>query len=238
MSFCASQILSSERLLSFFYAANFKLKSSDNLKLYFVGMFYNFFIPGGIGGDAYKVFILNKRFHWNVKKLSAAVLCDRISGLLAILILLQLISIYFLSGWFLVLPLLAIPLMIIISKIVLDRFFYSFKTVFQKGLVFSLGVQLLQVLAIFFILKSFSEVSDFWIYAGIFLASSVLSLISFSGIGVREWLFMKASQYFGFNPEVSVSAALLFSFMTALVSLIGVFYQWKGMPFATEKESV
>ena len=60
--FLASQIISTKRLELFFKANNFHLSFYSNLKLYFIGMFYNFFIPGGIGGDAFKVYILNKNF--------------------------------------------------------------------------------------------------------------------------------------------------------------------------------
>ena len=60
--FLASQIISTKRLELYFEANDFHLSFRSNLELYFLGMFYNFFIPGGIGGDAYKVYLLNKNF--------------------------------------------------------------------------------------------------------------------------------------------------------------------------------
>jgi uncharacterized membrane protein YbhN (UPF0104 family) len=56
----------------------------------------------------------------------------------------------------------------------------------------------------------------------VFLGSSILSLISFAGIGVREFLFLQASGYFNFNASVSVSASLLFTVITAFFSLFGL----------------
>ena len=76
-----------------------------------------------------------------------------------------------------------------------------------------------------FLLKSLDVTDNFTIYAVVFLASSVLSLISFAGIGVREMLFLQASKWFSFQPEISVSASLLFTMITAFFSLFGVIFQ-------------
>lgn len=225
MTFTFSQILSSHRLLKFFHTNEFLLTSQSNWKLYLVGMFYNFFIPGGIGGDAYKVYTLNKKFGWNLKKLTASVFCDRLSGLLAICFLILLLSGKFLPGywWILVLP--ALPIAYFFTRFVWNRLFGSFASIFNLALFYSLGVQSLQLLSIFFILNSFATVESVWIYFMVFLLSSILSLISFSGIGVREWLFMQAANYYTFDAGISVSTAMLFSIMTAMVSLVGLVYQ-------------
>ena len=229
IAFVFSQIISSQRLLMYFYAHEFRLKTRHNWKLYLVGMFYNFFIPGGIGGDAYKVYLLNKNFGWNVKKLSAAVLCDRFSGLLAIVILLEILSFNLLNGSLKLLIIPAVITTVLFSKWVFARIFPSFRNVFYKSLLFSLCVQTMQLVCVYFILQSFSSVEEIWIYWSVFLLSSVLSIISFSGIGVREWLFMQASHYFNFNTGISVSTAMIFSFLTALVSLFGIAFELKGL---------
>ena len=223
VAFVGSQWLSSQRLLSFFHKNSFPLHASSNWKLYLVGMFYNFFIPGGIGGDAYKVFLLNKKFGWNVKKLTTSVFCDRLSGLLAIVILIELLSLVFLPSWWKLLVLPTVLITLIAAKLILNKIFPTFNSIFSKSLLYSFGVQILQLLSIYFILNSFTEVQDIWIYFMVFLVSAVLSVISFSGIGVREWLFMKAAQFYTFDAGVSVSTAMLFSFITALVlSLIHI----------------
>lgn len=226
--FTVSQIISSQRLLLYFHTGDFQIDKMDNLKLYLIGMFYNFFIPGGIGGDAYKVYILNKKFGWSIKKLTRSVLNDRFSGLLAIVILIEILIFPMLSG---ILKLMIIPAVvstIYVANFFLTRFFPEFKRIFYRTLLYSLGVQILQLASIYFILKSFTQVEGIWIYFVVFLVSAVLSIISFSGIGVREWLFMKAAQYFTFNSEISISTAMLFSFITAIVALVGLcFYNFK-----------
>lgn len=190
-------------------------------------MFYNFFIPGGIGGDAYKVYILNKQFGWSAKKLTKAVLCDRLSGLLAIIILIEVLTFPLLPGYCKLLIIPSVLATIAVARLFFMKFFPEFKRVFYITFLYSLGVQISQLLSIYFILKSFTQVEDIWIYFAVFLISAVLSVISFSGIGVREWLFMKAAQYFTFNADVSVSTAMLFSFITAIVALIGICFQLK-----------
>lgn len=236
LCFVLSQLLSSYRLFQFFKAGGFHFSAVDNLKLYFVGMFYNFFIPGGIGGDAYKVYILNKKFSWNLKKLGAAVLADRIAGFVAILLLIETLSLYFLKGFWLILPFLAVIFTFFFSKEVFNRFFPSVKQLFNQSVLISAGVQLLQMGSISFSLLSLGFVANQIIYLTVFLASSLLSIISFSGIGVREWLFMKAAQFFDFQLEVSVSAALLFSVYTALLSLAGLYFQIKGLNLEKEQQ--
>ena len=84
ITFNASKILSAFRLNHFFRALGLRLNERYNLKLYYLGMLYNQFLPGGIGGDGYKVYLLNKIHKTPVKGLIAATLLDRISGVVAL----------------------------------------------------------------------------------------------------------------------------------------------------------
>jgi len=59
----SSQIISSERLRYILNDNKFIISFKQNFTLYLIGLFYNFFIPGGIGGDAYKSFLMNKKFN-------------------------------------------------------------------------------------------------------------------------------------------------------------------------------
>lgn len=98
--FLASQIISTKRLELYFKANDFHLSFRSNVELYFLGMFYNFFIPGGIGGDAYKVYLLNKNFGWSAKKITSSLFNDRLSGLLAICVLILVFSFNLLEAKF------------------------------------------------------------------------------------------------------------------------------------------
>ena len=223
--FLASQIISTKRLELYFKANDFHLSFRSNVELYFLGMFYNFFIPGGIGGDAYKVYLLHKNFGWSAKKITSSLFNDRLSGLLAICVLILVFSFNLLEAKFF--PILFVLLVVgfFFTYFLTKKLFSNYTKVFFKAFSYSLLVQILQVISFIFLLKSLNVTDNFTIYAVVFLASSVLSLISFAGIGVREMLFLQASKWFSFHPEISVSASLLFTMITAFFSLFGVIFQ-------------
>lgn len=236
IAFTASQWVSSLRLLIYFHANGFYLNAGSNHALYLLGMFYNFFIPGGIGGDAYKIYVLNRRFGWAVKPLTSSVLNDRLSGLVAIVLLVLTIGVVLLPGIWKLAVLPGIAMTIWIARLVLHKLFPMFGRIFFKSLGYSLVVQMLQLLCVYLMLAAFKATTASLVYFLVFLLSAILSVVSFSGIGVREWLFLQASQRFDFDPEVAVSVALLFSCMTILVSLFGICYQLAGTPLKAMEE--
>ena len=84
VAFAFSKFLASFRLNIYFKNIGINLPQKQNLKLYWLGMFYNLFLPGAISGDAYKVVLLTRKYDVGYKKITAAVLLDRFSGLLAL----------------------------------------------------------------------------------------------------------------------------------------------------------
>lgn len=225
--FVVSQLISSVRLNYIFHQNHFYLDHLSNLKLYFVGMFYNFFIPGGIGGDAYKVFILNKQFNWKVKDLTKSVFYDRLSGLLAIFCLLLFIGAYIISpgiNMFLVGIVVSI-IFFFVTKILLKRYFKSIEAIYTKSFIYSLVIQLLQIATIICIIIAFKlDVVSFLNYCFTFLVSSVSSVVSFAGFGAREYVFLKASAFLSIKQTISASIGLSFNIITAIISLIGLLF--------------
>ena len=61
-------------------------------------------------------------------------------------------------------------------------------------------------------------------YFLVFLISSVLSVVSFSGFGAREFVFLQAAIYLGTDSAMATSVGLTFNIITAIVSLLGVFF--------------
>lgn len=199
------------------------------MKLYFIGMFYNFFIPGGIGGDAYKIYLLNKQFDWKVKSLTSAVFFDRVSGLIAIgfwilLLLFPLEVVQEYNAHY------AIPILIIllyfVAKFIVQKLTASYNTIYLKALIYSFFIQGLQVLCVLFILKSLGVDEHYFEYLILFLCSAILSIISFSGIGVREYLFLKAAEYLNYNAEISIAIGLIFTLITIIISASGLFFEF------------
>ncbi|KMQ65199.1 hypothetical protein ACM46_10130 [Chryseobacterium angstadtii] len=229
--FLASQVLSAKRLELYLKVNDFNLSFKSNLQLYFLGMFYNFFIPGGIGGDAYKIYILNKKLNWNVKKLTLSIFNDRLSGLLAICILILFFSIFLLPVQWIFIPIVLIVAGTFVAFLIIKKVFSLDRSVFFRTLFISMIIQILQVICFVLLLKSLDLNENFTVYIITFLGSSILSLISFAGIGAREFLFLQASKYFDFNTSVSVSASLLFTMITAFFSLFGLVSMFRKYSF-------
>jgi len=226
MFFVASQWLSSIRLNYIFHQSNFLLSQRSNLKLYFIGMFYNFFIPGGIGGDAYKVYLLNKRFDWKLKTITQNVLLDRLIGLVAIVFIGCLLAshLFFEEVWFLIIGFIVAILVYVVARWLLKFFITNLEIVYYKSFLFSLAIQGLQLLSVYFILLSIGIESDTLGYFLVFLISSVLSVVSFSGFGAREFVFLQASIYLATDAVTATSIGLTFNIITAVVSLLGVLF--------------
>lgn len=237
--FLLSQWLSAKRLLYFFKENGFNLSNQSNIILYLIGMFYNFFIPGGIGGDAYKIYILKKNFNWSAKSLTSAVFVDRFMGLTAIGVLICLLGFNLIS-----LPLLiwSIPILIVIiiviSYFIIKRFFFKFLNIFFKTLLISIVVQGLQIISVICIIYSFENQVELIKYIVVFLVSSVLSILSFAGIGIREYVFYEASLILEINSSISVSVGVLFSIITAMVSLFGIIFHFKNPKFKLDDHEV
>src|SRR5215218_9295183 len=98
LAFSFSKLLAAFRLNINFRNIRVLLSEWRNIKLYWLGMFYNLFLPGSISGDAYKVVLLNRRYKAPYKKTSAAVLLDRFSGLLALGIILSIYGVIVLEN--------------------------------------------------------------------------------------------------------------------------------------------
>src|SRR5437773_4093228 len=79
-----SKLFSAFRLNIYLRNIGIELPEWENIKLYWLGMFYNLFLPGSISGDAYKIVLLKRKYNSSYKKTSAAVLLDRFRGFLAL----------------------------------------------------------------------------------------------------------------------------------------------------------
>ena len=77
--------------------SDFKLTFPKVLKLYFVGLFFNNFLPANVGGDAFKIFDIAKMGN-DPYKVFAITLLDRIFGIFGLCILALISSFIILPG--------------------------------------------------------------------------------------------------------------------------------------------
>jgi glycosyltransferase 2 family protein len=224
-SFMISKLFASLRLNIYFRNIDIHISEWENIRLGWLGMFYNLFLPGSISGDAYKVIRLTKDFNVAYKKTTAAVLLDRFSGLLSLGLLLGVFWIIAFKGgyysvWLMAGIVLCIPVFYLLVKIFFPYFLPGFMPTFAWGMV----VQLFQVACMFCCLQALHIHTHIEHYLLIFQISSVVAVLPFTigGLGAREVVFLWGAQIFGLDHTVSVMASLLFYGSMVVSSLPGL----------------
>jgi uncharacterized membrane protein YbhN (UPF0104 family) len=228
LSFMFSKLLAAFRLNINFRNIHINLSEWKNIKLYWLGMFYNLFLPGSISGDAYKVIILTKKFKTPYKKTTAAVLLDRFSGLLALGIILSVYGVIVLDnklwdGLMIAGSLIAIAGMYIAVRFLFKDFLPGFWSTFLWGM----GVQIFQVICLYCVLTSLHIplIQSQWIF--IFLVASVVSVLPISlggGLGTREFVFVEGAGFFKLDPHLGIVISLLFYLSNLLSSVWGAYF--------------
>ncbi|SNZ00299.1 lysylphosphatidylglycerol synthase transmembrane domain-containing protein [Flagellimonas pacifica] len=227
-----SKVLAAFRLNLYFHQINVKITQASNLKLYLLGMFYNLFLPGGIGGDAFKGYVIQKKYQTGTKKVVSVLLLDRLSGMLLIFIYACALVFFMQHAFFKAyswLAALAIPISIIVFWLLNKKFFSYTLPVFWKSFGYSALVQLSQLICILCILKSLSITEHSFEYLFVFLISSIVSVIplTIGGIGSREVTFLYGSEWLGLEANTSIGISFVFFLITALISLFGIIYHFK-----------
>lgn len=229
-AYVLSKVISAFRLSFYLRGNGIGLTESQNIQLYFIGMFYNLFLPGGIGGDGYKVWLLHRDWQVPVGKSVQGMLLDRISGLFALAVLgflfawLAFPEIPY-HPWLLIGSIATIPAMYVVHRLVGKQFL----PVTVQTTLASMFVQLVQVACAWALLRSLHIHESTAVYLAVFLVSSLVSVlpVSIGGIGLRELVFVTAAGYAPISPESSVAFSLMFFVVTALSSLPGGFISVK-----------
>ncbi len=218
-----SQIVSSERLRLILNSNDYKISFNNNFILYLIGIFYNFFIPGGFGGDAYKFYLMKKNYKWGFKKLFKLLVFDRLIGLGALVCLLLFIIQNFIFKLNLMLSTISLIGVLILGYYIVKYIFYN-QHIYFKSLGLSVINQFLQFLAIFCIILSLGIENNYIEIIVVFICSSILSVFSIGGIGIREYVFLISASFINISPELSASLGLLFTFSASFSTIPGLGY--------------
>jgi uncharacterized membrane protein YbhN (UPF0104 family) len=225
--FIASKLASAYRQRTLLNDLGIGIGLKSNAKLYWKGMFYNFFLPGGISGDGYKVVFLARKFTQSNKSIFLAILYDRIYGVVALFA--------FLFAFFYFLPLFpelrpyawaGIPLVLLLAwfftKILSPQHLRSFLSVVAS----SFTVQLLQLACCLLLLAALRVGSDQMVYLFIFLVSSLVAVLplTIGGMGAREITFYYFAGILHLEPNTSVMVSLLFFLISLASSVPGFFF--------------
>lgn len=227
VSFFGSIILSSWRLLQFFKSIDLKLDPRFSFRLYLLGLFYNFLLPGGIGGDGYKIYLLNKTYKLPAKKVFWAIMFDRLSGLWAIgLIIVALIFLIPQIDVHITIPLGIFAAGTAVYYFVAYKFFRGYTRHFIKAHAIAILVQGLQVLTVVFVLIGQDFSGKFSPYLLSFLISALAAVIPISvgGAGIRETVFTQLTKVFPMDKTLAVFLPGSFYIISLLVALLGVYY--------------
>ena len=210
-------------------------------KLYFIGAFFNNFMPTSIGGDVYKVYKLGKKIDDPITSFSS-VFTERFTGIL-MLFLIGLLSMSKTLGWGVMILIvwmvsgfyIGMNILRMLSKKIkfIKKLYDSLMTYkdYSKVLAFAMLTSLIiQFLSIMTQYVTFMSVG---IHLPIFYCLMVFPIItlagffipSINGIGVQDALYVSMFSFVGVSASTAVSVSIIYHMIRMSVSLIGgIFY--------------
>lgn len=205
--------------------------------LYFIGSFFNNFMPTSIGGDVYKIYKLGKKLNDTSRGFSSTFM-ERFTGV-AVLLFISVFGLFAYIGsyTYLVLILFVIGAMVgfrllgffgkkfpVLSKYVDSIYSYkNDKKVIFWAIATSILVQVFSIFTQYFIFMSLgvtiSLQSAFLFFPLITLASFFIP--SLNGIGVQDALYKELFGMVGVASSTALGASILYHLSRLAVSLIG-----------------
>ncbi len=225
-----SQVVSAYRIRYYFRCENYNLQWFYSISLYYVGMFFNLILPGGISGDGYKAYMLKKQKDIPVITSIRLMLSERANGLCMLLFM------AILFFWFgnAVENIEYARILLVIAIIGLFPSYFICVKIFLKekpktaagALWYSLWVQATTVWAGYFLFKGIGVESGMLDYMGVFMLACIVAILPFSigGAGLREATFLYSAGYIGIQAEVGVAVMLAFFGVYAVTSLTGILF--------------
>jgi glycosyltransferase 2 family protein len=229
IAFNLSKVVAALRFKAFLRPIQVHISNMYNIRLLYIGMFYNLFLPGSISGDGYKIYLLKQQYDVKTKQLVSATLLDRVSGLVLLVVMAGIFLLF--SSFSLELPyfntlvvtgiVLSIPAYFLGVKLVFPTFLPAFLQTSHQ----SFWVQAGQVLSAILLLISLSVSAYYLDYLTLFMISSVVAVLPFTigGMGARELVFLYGFSYLNIDKETAITFTILFFLITALTSLAGLF---------------
>ena len=207
-------------------------------------MFYNLFLPGGIGGDGYKIIVLKKTVKVSTRDLVVASLLDRVSGLTAIVFLALATAIFsqfytafsnfrwiFWAGTLGAFPAYCFAVY---------WFFPKFKPSIIPSIFYSLLIQVFIYGSIISLLYAINVEEYFIEYYVLFMIAAIAASLPFTigGIGIREAVLVYLPQLVStsISKDNAVALSLLFLVITIIASLLGAFFEVNKPTLKNDKE--
>lgn len=244
LMYLASQVISSIRWYFLAHALDFTGPWSAYLKYYFVGLYFNLFLPTSVGGDMLKMHFISRG---EPKKLRAtySLVADRLFGLAAMLLLgagavligQGILPHYFehllcVAGICVIASLLGLPMAYkllgsawpeIGKRLAVFLVFWEKPKALFAALSLSLVLQVLGMGAVVLLAKDMGLGPPVAFYFAAFPLVAIITIlpISFNGIGIREGGFIFFLGLKGISAEKALTLSLSFFAIQIAASLIG-----------------
>lgn len=228
--FTGSKVMAAYRFNALLATEGVILKVRENLRLYWLGMYYNLLLPGGVSGDGYKIKVLMEKFGKSFKRMFAVTLLDRLSGMVTLgqicLLLLPGIPLFARWWWLSVIG--------IFAAVPFSQKLYQWAggplgQAWTLTTLQSFVVQLSQVVSVLGIIFALGE-GEYWLcYSVLFLISSVVAMLplTIGGAGARELTFLYGASLLDVDSEKAVAIAFLFYLISTGVALFGGVYSFR-----------
>ena len=244
LMYLASQVISSIRWYFLAHALDFTGPWSAYLKYYFVGLYFNLFLPTSVGGDMLKMHFISRG---EPKKLRAtySLVADRLFGLFAMFLLgagavligQGILPHYFehllrVAGICVIASLFGLPMAYKLlssiwpevgKRLAVFLVFWEKPKALFAALSLSLVLQVLGISAVVLLAKDMGLGPPVAFYFAAFPLVAILTIlpISFNGIGIREGGFIFFLGLKGISAEKALTLSLSFFAIQIVASLIG-----------------
>ncbi len=236
LCFTLAQMASALRMNAYYRHMGKPLSFAYGIRLYYVALFYNVILPGGIGGDAYKVYLLKKQMDYPIGEGIRIQLATRTNGLLVLLLSLYLTLPF--MGLPFPMPLILAAVLLscactIIGYAILSRMLLKEVSRMEwRALPYSVGVQGFNILCMICLWAALSDGAQLIPYVFLFQLAAIAGMIpiSIGGLGIREFTFFYGATLIGqltgtaLDPELGVVISLLVFAITVISALIGLLW--------------
>lgn len=204
-------------------------------RFYIIGMFFNIFLPGAIGGDVVRTQRLIKNYNVAIKPASIITLSERVLGIYSLLILLMVGVLFknfppdipFFSSAPLYLFLAALVFVLLLAPIA--KYFFAKKQInlsydfLWHTLALSLLAQFGDIVIAYLFSLSFNIQLPFAAFMFIMPLVYIATVIpiSLGGLGIREASFAGLMTLYGVDVTIAISISFLMYIVKVLVGVIG-----------------
>lgn len=224
----AGQIISAMRTRYYLQCQQVELPANPALRLHYVGGLFNAFLPGGVGGDAYKAWWLKRHRQERLLNMVTLMIAGRLNGLWALGILLCIMGgcsapirqlVPYAAWLFVIAALAGTAGYSLFARMVLRE------PVRQqmRAAIYSLGVQLMLVAVAYALCSGLGLNAAAPEYVVLFMLSCMLAMLplSIGGIGIRELALLHGSRLLGLSEQSGIALAFAFTLLALTIPVVG-----------------